>query len=73
MDNTLDTLKLIIVLIAIIIAGYLIYQYLAELKHEMVPKSSPWAKTTPIDPIIPIFSIIAAAFIFFRRCGRRLN
>ncbi|RLI74025.1 hypothetical protein DRO97_06470 [Archaeoglobales archaeon] len=53
----------------IFIIGVFIYLtlYLIQLKSKLIPAESPWARTTPIDPVIPIVSLAIAAFIFLKR------
>lgn len=66
--NLKEVLVLIILFLVLLLLFHII-PMLGEMRHEIIPLTNPWAKTTPIDPTTPIFSIIAAAFILFRKRG----
>ena len=64
-------LKIIISILFLILFFTIVYPKLSEEASKQIPPDSPWAKTTPLDPLISIISVITAVFIFLRKRDRK--
>jgi len=64
-----DYWKIVGTIILVIFSFMILLGQLNKMRTEMIPPESPWAKTTPIDPVIPIISMIVAFILLRRREG----
>ena len=55
------------VVIGIILILLVVLLRLGEMSSNMIPSNSPWAEKTPMDPILPIVSMIAALIVLRKR------